>query len=109
MANNWPGVVDRILGAALTHFGEPVTFIPAANPASFVLLEGVFNEVWREVAPDGAIVSSNQPNLGVRNSDFPGDLPIEGDTFIIGTRQFRVVDPQEDGEGGTKILLHVID
>src|SRR5690606_37522085 len=99
----------RVLGAANTHFGEAITYTPAAAPANFVALEGVFNEVWRQVEPDGAIVSTNQPNIGVRLIDFPAEKPIEGDTFLIRGRTYKVVDPQEDGEGGLKILLHLVE
>lgn len=104
MANNWPGAVDRVLGAALSEFGEAVTFTPATGPA--LAVSGVFNNVWREIdAASGLPVSSNQPNLGIRLSDFPTP-PIEGDKFLIRLATFRVVDVQEDGEGGAKCLLH---
>lgn len=109
MANNWPGAVNRVLGAALTHFGEAVTYAPAAAPANLLPIEGIFNEVWREVEPDGAVVSSNQPNLGVRLADFPDGPPMPEDTFVIRSTVYKAVDVQEDGEGGAKILLHKVD
>lgn len=106
MANNWPGAVNRVLGAALTHFGEAITYAPATAPATFVSISGIFNEVWREVEPDGAVVSSNQPNLGIRLVDFPDGPPLPEDTFVIRGATYKAVDVQEDGEGGAKVLLH---
>lgn len=108
MANNWAGAVDRLLGAALREFeAESVTFTPAGGPP--IVVRGIFNNVWREVDPGtDAIISTNQPNLGIRLSDFGTRPPRDGDTVTVNGIAYRVSDPQEDGEGGCKILLHKI-
>lgn len=108
MANDWPGAVDRVLGAAQTEFGENVLYTPVDGSPAFSVV-GIYNNVWREVDPQsGTIVSSNQPNLGVRLSDFLGNVPIEGATFTIRSVAYKVTDVQEDGEGGAKCLLHKV-
>ncbi|WAP69044.1 hypothetical protein OH818_01530 [Jiella pelagia] len=81
-----------------------MTYYPLEG-ASFTV-RGVFNTVFQQVDPDtGAIVGSNQPNLGVRLTDFD-KAPASGDKMEIRGKSYVVVDTQEDGEGGARLILH---
>jgi len=101
--SGWPGQVGRILGAALARFGEPVTFLPAGGSSSQVT--GIFTAASKQVDPNtGVVVSTNEPILGVRLSDFT-PLPGLGSKVIVRGITYRVMDCQEDGEGGAKLYL----
>lgn len=99
----WADAVNRILGSSLSVFGEAVTYLPAAGGSR--AMRGIFNEMYNDVDPQsGAIISTQQPNLGVRLADFPVP-PTVNDRVTVRGITYRVRDCQEDGEGGAKLIL----
>jgi len=98
------GLVDDLLGVAVPCFGEKVTY--RSKKGGQVSIEAVFDRDFQAVDPDTeALISTNQPMIGVRMRDLPAK-PLKGDEVVIGEETFRVVDSQEDGQGGASILLH---
>ena len=88
-------------------FGEIVTYEPLAGGP--YTPKGVFNERFQFVDPDTEqVVSSQQPNLGVKRADLPAD-PVKGDIVTVRGVQYRVHDSQEDGEGWVKFLMYEVD
>lgn len=99
----WADSVNRILGSSLSVFGEAVTYLPAAGGSRS--MRGIFNEMFTEVDPQsGALISTQQPNLGVRLADFTVP-PTVNDRVQVRGITYRVRDCQEDGEGGAKLIL----
>lgn len=99
----WADAVNRILSSSLSVFGEAVTYLPVTGGSR--AMRGIYNELYVEVDPEtGAMVSSQQPNLGVRLSDFPV-RPKPGDRFTVRNVTYKLRDCQEDGEGGAKLIL----
>ena len=100
---SWQAAVNRILGSHLRIFGEKVTYLPVVGGQ--LALVGIFNEIYTEVDPQsGAMVSTQQPNLGVRLADFR-IKPAPNDRVNVRGATYLVRDCQEDGEGGAKLLL----
>ena len=92
--------------AIKTTFGEEVIYSPTG--LADVTLVGVFNIRHEVVDPDlERVVSSNQPNLGVKRVDLPKD-PEKNEIFTIRGKQYRIYDSQEDGEGWIKLLLYEV-
>lgn len=80
---------------------------PGADPYD---LDGVWSAP-SEVVDIGApsMVSAIGPKLGVHVADLPEhDDPKEriGDTFTRAGVVWKVIDVQEDGEGGADLILH---
>lgn len=107
MVSNWGRAVNRLLGAAKREFGENVTYTPANRPGPSFVVDGIFNEMYQEVDQGGVVVTSQQPNLGIRLSDFPNP-PFNEDKVAIRGFMYKVIDVQPDGEGGAKLLLHQV-
>mgnify|MGYP000727945553 CR=1 FL=1 len=104
---NWQAQVDRVLGVALSKFGESVTFLPP-SPASSFTGKGIFTAAHKEVDPNaGAVISTNEPVLGVRLSDF-ATIPDNSWRVTVREVTYRVVDRQDDGEGGATLFLQKV-
>lgn len=88
-------------------FGEMVTYEPLSG-GSFPI-RGIFNARYTGVDPDTErLVSTNQPNLGIRAGDL-ASAPVKGDRVIVRGVWYRVNDAQEDGEGWIKLFLYEVD
>jgi len=96
--------VDRILGHSMREFGEQVIFFPRAGGVYKV--RAIFNNDYQLIDPETeAVISGNQPALGVNLNDLKFDL-CEGDRVQVRETTFSVYDKQEDGQGGATLLLH---
>lgn len=91
-----------VLGACVATFGESVTYTPqGGSPES---ITGIFNARTEQVDLASGVLSY-QPTLGVKVADL-STSPRVGDTLTVRSQGYRVVDIDEDGEGGAVLLLH---
>ncbi len=101
--------VASVLGICTETFGEDLFYTPKLTGRA-VQLRAIFDENFIQLDPNSdALVATNQPAIGVRLSDLP-DVPREGDKlrrYYLGkTTEWKVVDAQEDGQGGARLVLH---
>ena len=97
-----------ILETATCVFGEDVQYLPRSTNSKHPI-RAIFDEVFESVDADTeTVISSNQPILGVKLSDFPKNKVFKGDCFLIRTIRYVVTDSQEDGQGGASIFLHKV-
>jgi hypothetical protein len=93
-----------LLADCLATFGEDVAFTPAGGAP--VTIRAVFDEDHVAVDPDtGAAVTTAGPTLGLRLSDLAA-APGRGDTVVVRSRTFKIVDWHPDSEGGGIAVLH---
>jgi hypothetical protein len=87
-------------------FGEEITYTP--NGGSPVTLQAIVDMEFEQVDPQtGAIVSSNQPMIGVKDSDLE-DTPAPGDTCTVRGQNYKVIERREDGQAGSRLILHLV-
>jgi hypothetical protein len=99
--------VDRILTRSVETFGEWVVFYPKKGGSKRV--RAIFDNEYRLVDPNTEqSVSGNQPALGLNLNDVPQEIVVNEDQFEVRGTRFRVVDKQEDGQGGATLLLHKV-
>lgn len=88
-------------------FGESVKYIPLKTGSSFTI-SAIFDGPFEQVDPDTeVVVASNQFTIGVKLSDLQF-APVKGDKVEIREILYRVIDSQEDGQGGSEIMLHKV-
>ena len=86
-------------------FGEPVTYYPKKATGGFKI-QAIFDGPFEQVDPDTEVlVASNQYTLGVKLADLPFP-PCKGDRVSVRSVSYLVVDSQEDGQGGSEMILH---
>lgn len=89
----------------LTHIGEDVDYQHGEDSPE--VIRGVYNE--RHQAIDaGIVVSSAQPNLLIKLADL-SEPPDTGDQVSLRGRTFKVVNVENDGEGGAVLYLNEMD
>jgi hypothetical protein len=99
-------LADGVMNRAVGVFGKAVTYIPKSGAA--YAPNGIFDNVFEQVDPDTErIVASNQPNIGFRKADLQAD-PVQGDKVIVDGKTYRVIDAQEDGIAGVRVMLHEV-
>lgn len=89
--------------------GIQVTYKPKVG--GIYSIKGVFDDRAREVDPDTEqVVSSNVYSLGIKLDDIPF-TPKKGDTVIIKTKTYRVIESVEDGvpDASTVLILHEVE
>jgi len=95
-----------ILEASKCAFGEKVRYKPSGPGQAWIEIRGIYSDVYESVDPDTeTVVSSNRHHLGVKLKDLPKP-PEKGDFVEVRGKQFRVIDSQEDGYGGSHMFLH---
>jgi hypothetical protein len=100
-------LVGGLLSVAIPIFGEKVDYRPTKG-GSF-LIDAVFDEFFEQVDPNSEeIVASNVPMIGIKANAIPFP-PEQEDEVRIGQRRFKVVDSQEDGQGGISVLMYEIE
>lgn len=109
----WPQLTQSVLGAAVTAMGTAFTFIPIDDgvQGTPIELQGIFDDAHAEEVPDAGgevVISTHVPVIGVRLSDFPnGREPQQGDVIQREGVTYDIVDTEPDGQGGSRIILHV--
>lgn len=99
--------VENILHHAMQTFATPIGFFPIGGfeRAQF----GIFNDRYEGIDADtGAIVVSQQPNVGIRLSDWPLS-PVDGDVMMIYGDRYTVRHMEVDGEGGATVILDKVN
>ena len=95
---------DCSLDLLTTCLGEQVVYFPCRGGS--VEIDAVFDRSYVSVDPETEqVISTNEPMLGVRLADLPFK-PQKNDSVLICGEKFKVIDSQEDGQGGASLLLH---
>ena len=99
------GHVDCILDAATDCFGEDIIYL--SRHGGRLSVRAIFDTPYEQVDPDTEVpISSNSIALGVKLKDFnPHELKI-GDHFLVRDCKYRLIETQEDGQGGGELILH---
>ena len=106
MSSNFKNLVDGLLGRTIQAFGEEVIYKPSKGGE--YRLCGVFDRNFEQVDPDShVVIASNIPMLGVNLNDM-FEKPTQGDLVEIEDEIFKVVDSQEDGQGGASLILQKV-
>lgn len=103
---DWQKATDQVLTIAADTFGRGrvITYVPAIG-APYGLARGIFANA--HVAVDigsGVDNSMLAPTLGVRLSDL-ATKPRKGDRVTVDGVTYKIIDSQEDGEGGSTLIL----
>lgn len=102
---SWQNLADMALKAGIRTFKTSGVYTRLAAPSDEIEIDGVFDTVHRSVDPEtGVPVSSKTPTFGIRLEDLPA-APDAGDQVVIRTVAYEVIESQEDGEGGAKLIL----
>lgn len=105
---DWGSMADLMLGVAVRTFSAPagtVFWLVDGVEPGIELPQAVFDSAHVEVDADtGAPVSSNNPTLGVRLSDLPGE-PTSRDRIRVGGVLYRISDVVPDGIAGCLLIL----
>jgi hypothetical protein len=104
-------LADLALRAGVRTFKTAGIYTRAADQDNPISLDGVFDRVHKSVDPEtGASVDSRTPTYGIALDDLPA-APDAGDQLEIETGRFagtyEVLQSQEDGQGGTMLILAV--
>ena len=95
---------DFVLPLTTVCLGDKVIYRPKKGGTFDIY--GVFDERFLQVDPDTEeVVASNIPNVGIRLKDIPF-TPEQGDEVEVFDTKYLVTDSQEDGLGGSTLLLH---
>jgi len=108
MGSDFRKLVDRALKVQTRVFGEEVKFYPKTG--GIVLINAVFDSAFQAVDPDTEdLISANQSMLGVNLNDIRGNEVFKDEVFEVRGTRFKVIDVQEDGQGGATILIQKMD
>lgn len=105
---SWADMVDGVLVTCLSTFNESVPAVYTPKGGLAVSLPGIFDGLYESVDPNtGAIVTSEQPILGIRDADL-GQKPRQDDQVVVRGNTYRVNEVHTDGFGGSKLFLHKV-
>ena len=99
-----------VLGPSMDVFSEPITITPIVSQPGQPTYQarGVFSSRPVDIATeDGGVVSDMQTTLGIRLSEFVVP-PSAGDQTTVKGTLYTVEDPDEDGQGGSKLTLRKV-
>jgi hypothetical protein len=86
-------------------FGESIRY--KCSGLTEITIDAIVDYETQTIDPNtGAVVVSNQPMIGVKDSDLP-TRPGEGDTCFVRGVEYRVIDRVEDGQAGTRLRLQI--
>lgn len=88
--------------------GESATYSSIDVGVDDFEIQGIFDNNYESVDhASGTVVSSNVCVFSCHLEDFPdGVEPQQNDEIEIDGNSYRIIDPQEDGQGGVKLILH---
>ncbi len=93
--------------AVRRQLGEALTYTPAAGDPETVY--GVFDAAYVRVDLGNPGVSSSGPAVFLTLDDLPSDPRDDtGATVTIGGVEYSTHEPQPDGMGGIRLLLHEV-
>jgi hypothetical protein len=100
---SWETLTDAALTLSIGTFGKAVTYTPSVGSPRTI--KGVFSRQSVEVTRgEYAGVSSFQPTLGIRLADL-ATAPTSLDRVTVSGTEYRIVECQEDGQGGALLIL----
>lgn len=100
-------LVDNVLKTSTRVFGEEVKFFPVSG--GVFKFNAIFDNAYQAVDPDTEeIISANQSLLGVNLNDIKGNEVFKEDVFEVRGKKYRVIDVQEDGQGGATVLIQKV-
>jgi len=98
----WSDLADLALTATRDTFGVTVTYerggVSSEIAAPFDARGGTIT------LSDGTEMEIASPTLGVRLSDLPSGKAMQGDTWTVGGRIYRVAEVMPDGHGGAALI-----
>ncbi len=104
---SWAEMTNGVMGICRSTFATAVVYTHASD-SSTDEFNGIFDEAFQEVQIlDGAQVITTSPRLGILKSDL-SSLPDAGDTVLINSVNYNVVDYRPDGEAGAALILSKI-
>jgi hypothetical protein len=103
---NWEKATDSVLKACTGTFGRKnITFTPNGGVAT--VIKAILSREYIGVdTGKGPPLTSVHVSIGIRIADLPAGMPKKQDLVTIDTVDYRVIDVQEDGEGGATLMLH---
>lgn len=102
----WEDRVHNLLGHCTATFGGDCIHAPENFPRQ--TFEGIWSEVYITADVDtGLQISTADPNIGVRLSDF-NRQPKNGDTIIRKGIYYQIRALEPDGEGGATLVLEKV-
>lgn len=101
---DWRTSTDMVLGAVRDTFGDQVTYLP--NGGTPTPIKAIFSNqfVAVQTGRSGIGAASFHPTLQVKLADLPSP-PTKLDTVQYGSVTYMVVESQEDGYGGSLLIL----
>ena len=95
-----------VLGPTQSVFGRAVVITPTMSQpgAEAYSARGIYSNPAVEVPTEMGFATSRQPMLGIRLSDF-NTAPAIGDRVTIDAVAYLVHDRQDDGQGGSDLIL----
>lgn len=108
MPDTFRDMVGCLLDNAMCVFGETIRYCPKTGNEFTIV--GVFDDQFEQVDADTEqLIASNQMTLGIKLADLKTIVPKKGDRVVRKTGEhFRVLDSQEDGHGGSMLIMHRI-
>jgi len=108
MSSDFRKLVDRALKVQTRVFGEEVKFYP--KDGGVKKINAVFDNAFTAIDPDTEqVISGNQSILGVNLNDINGNEIHRGELFEVRGTRYRVIDVQEDGQGGASVLIQKVN
>ncbi|QPC44002.1 hypothetical protein HW532_15675 [Kaustia mangrovi] len=104
MPDIWPGLITAADLTVIDHLGIGCQYITEDDVSSDIV--GVFDAQYqREDAGNPGIMSST-PMLFVRLADLPVDPEADQGHVVVNGVEYRVIEPEKDGQGGCRLILH---
>lgn len=102
---DWAELTNSVNGLTTDVFGEAATYKPKLGAE--IVINGVFAQKVVELRAGQSVgVASKRPTFWIRLSDLPA-LPTKGDQVTIRGTGYVMVESQEDGDGGSLLVLQV--
>lgn len=103
---NWEKATDSVLDMTMATFGAPAvshTYTPDGGAPSPI--RGIFSNEYVAVDSGQGVTSSlTAPRLGVRLSELPC-VPKPGDKVTVSGVEYKIINSEEDGQGGSTLIL----
>jgi len=101
----WNSLIDGLNQACKDTFSNRESYTYKYRDGSSTPIKGIFDKNYISVDPDsGATISANTPVLGIVASDL-SRKPYEGDSVLIDSVEYMVMEQQPDSEGMIKLIL----
>lgn len=103
---NWNELTETALSTVVTVLDDGTA--EYFHDGEFTPIQGVFDNGHVNVeVGDGAGHSSTRPTLLVKLADLPSP-PAKGGQVKVQETTYKIIDSQEDGQGGSLLILHEV-